>query len=120
MQQQAHQPVDLEYSHPSAKIWRPYFHVPTVLVTTVCVAPLHFGAFLVFAFLGYSCCSSNGSTSANVIAHVLGFPMLHLAWLLNPDQMDGFLLMGLNSLTWGVVIGTGLSFLLGRPSEAAA
>jgi hypothetical protein len=120
MQQQADQPVGLEYSPKTAKKWRPYFHVPTVLLSTVCVAPVHFGAFLVFAFLGYSCCSSNESTSANAIAHVLGFPTLHLAWLLNPDQADGFLLMGLNSLVWGAVIGTGLSSLLGPPSEAAA
>jgi len=119
MQQQGDQSIRLDYSRPAAKRRRPYLHLPTVLATTMLVAPLHFGAFLVFAFLGYSCCSSNGSTTASTVAHVLGFPLLFLAWL-NPEQTDGWLLMGLNSLTWGAVLGTGLSFLLGRVSGAAA
>ena len=120
MRQQGDQPIGLDYSRLRVKNRRPYFHGPTVLLTTVCVAPLHFGAFFVFAFMGYSCCSSHGSTTASTIAHMLGFPMLHLAWLINTDQMGGFVLMGLNSLTWGVVIGTGLSFLLRMLSELAA
>ena len=120
MQQQGDQPSQLDYARSTAERRRKTFHAPIVIATTVLIAPLHFGAFLVSAFLGYSCCSSNGSASASTVAHVLGFPMLHLAWLLQPDQTDGFLLMGLNSLTWGVVIGTGVSFLSGAAAEPAA
>lgn len=95
------------------------FQAPTVIATTLVVAPFHFGAFLVSAFLGFSCCSSNGSTTAGTVAGVLGFPLLQLAWII-PAQSSAWLLMVLNSLTWGFFIGVGVSFLMGRRSVRTA
>src|SRR4051794_14950023 len=120
MQQQSEQPEGPDDLPIRARSHRLFFHVPTVLVATLVIAPCHLGAFLVSAISGYSCCSSNGSTTATTVANVLGFPAVQLAWLLKVEQSTGWLLMVFNSLIWGIAIGTCLSFLLGKPTDAAA
>ena len=112
-QPQDPQPTPLDYAHPRGRNRYPWL---TFIITTVLVTIVHLCAFLVIAFLAYA---SRSSGPADTIAHLLAYPLLQLAWLLNPGESAGWILVPLNSLCWGIALG-GLAAVIHRRRRDAA
>lgn len=123
MQQQGAQPTDDEYARSGREPGRPTARLPIVIATAVVVAPFHFMAFWSFVLFA-SCCTSGRKEGASAVAHALGFPMLHLAWLLDWRGSMGSILTLLvpicNSIMWGVIAGAAVSLVFCRRTGTIA
>jgi hypothetical protein len=89
-----------------------------IVVPVIVIALIHFVAWVVVFISVYGRVMGGGGSPTgveNVLLHVLGFPLV-------PAIGDGFVLVALDSVLWGFVLGIGVPRVwraLRRPKVAA-